>query len=176
MPEADASQRCLVLTGSEKAGSVVASQAAKYIKKATLELGGNAACIVDADPGQTGLPAQMLTGGVLGIAGGGTQREADLAFEVAVCAQRCAVDGDVTGIGFGQAGNQSHHRRLPRAVRAEQVGHSTRLRSNRHIVDGGRGPVGLGDPDDVDHTNLAGIPLAAPLAFQLYFHRPPSRT
>ncbi|XTZ37816.1 NAD-dependent succinate-semialdehyde dehydrogenase [Salmonella enterica] len=56
------------LTGSEKAGSVVAAQAAKHIKKATLELGGNDVFIVldDCDlekAVQTGVQARLNNAG-----------------------------------------------------------------------------------------------------------------
>lgn len=56
------------LTGSEKAGSVVAAQAAKHIKKSTLELGGNDVFVVldDADlekAVKTGVNARLNNAG-----------------------------------------------------------------------------------------------------------------
>lgn len=56
------------LTGSEKAGGVVAAQAAKHIKKATLELGGNDVFVVldDADlekAVKTGVQARLNNAG-----------------------------------------------------------------------------------------------------------------
>jgi len=56
------------LTGSEKAGSIVAAQAAKHIKKSTLELGGNDVFVVldDADLGKAvkiGVNARLANAG-----------------------------------------------------------------------------------------------------------------
>jgi succinate-semialdehyde dehydrogenase/glutarate-semialdehyde dehydrogenase len=60
--------KAITLTGSERAGSAVASLAGKYIKKSLLELGGSNAFIVwkDADIDQsvkTALTARMLNAG-----------------------------------------------------------------------------------------------------------------
>jgi succinate-semialdehyde dehydrogenase/glutarate-semialdehyde dehydrogenase len=62
------SVRAVTLTGSERAGSAVASLAGKYIKKSVMELGGNNAFIVweDADLDKTiktALTARMLNCG-----------------------------------------------------------------------------------------------------------------
>jgi succinate-semialdehyde dehydrogenase/glutarate-semialdehyde dehydrogenase len=62
------SLRAVTLTGSERAGSAVASLAGKYIKKSVMELGGNNAFIVweDADLDKTiktALTARMLNCG-----------------------------------------------------------------------------------------------------------------
>ena len=62
------SVRAVTLTGSERAGSAVASLSGKYIKKSLMELGGNNAFIVweDADMDQTiktALTARMLNCG-----------------------------------------------------------------------------------------------------------------
>lgn len=60
--------KAVTLTGSESAGSAVASLAGKYLKKAVLELGGNNAFVVlkDADMDQalkTALTARLLNAG-----------------------------------------------------------------------------------------------------------------
>lgn len=65
---ADTRVQGAALTGSEKAGSAVAAQAAKHIKKSTLELGGNDVFIVldDADlekAVETGVQARLANAG-----------------------------------------------------------------------------------------------------------------
>ncbi|MGB0424993.1 MAG: aldehyde dehydrogenase family protein, partial [Flavobacteriales bacterium] len=62
------SVKAVTLTGSERAGSAVASLAGKYIKKSVMELGGNNAFIVweDADLNQTvktAITARMINSG-----------------------------------------------------------------------------------------------------------------